>query len=101
VLLLPYQASSHARVQNARPTDGQPFGAECRVRISGSHVVAHCHNPYVRTDRVSLHIECARWWDIDTDSAPVDDGPAVTVRLAGRCWKEVGGAWVSHRPGEI
>ena len=66
-------------------------------RVSGSHVVAHCHNPYVGTDRVRLHIECARWWDIDTDSAPVDNGPATTVRLTGRCWKEVGAAWVSHQ----
>lgn len=65
--------------------------------MTGSHVVAYCHNPYVDTDRVRLHIECARWWDIDTDSAPVDAGPALTVRLTGRCWKEVGSAWISHQ----
>ncbi|MFF9282405.1 hypothetical protein [Streptomyces griseosporeus] len=97
VLALPYDASPHARVPDTGTADPQPFGAECRVRVTGSHVVAHCHNPYVGTDRVRLHIECARWWDIDTDSAPVDAGPATTVRLTGRCWKEVGAAWVSHQ----
>jgi hypothetical protein len=50
----------------------------------------------VDTDRVALHIECARWWDIDTDGTPVDAGPATTVRLTGRCWKEVEAVWVSH-----
>jgi hypothetical protein len=100
VLCLPYDASPHAHVQGTRPAAPQPFGAECRTRVSGSRVVAYCHNPYVDTDRVRLHIECARWWDLDTDTAPADAGPAVTVRLAGRCWKEVRSAWVSHeRPG--
>ncbi|MDQ0990124.1 hypothetical protein [Streptomyces sp. V3I7] len=94
VLFLPYEALPHARVR----TDSAPhlFGAECRTAVDGSHVVAYCHNPYVGTDRVSLHIECARWWDLDTDTDPVDAGPATTVRLSGRCWKEVGSAWVSH-----
>ncbi len=58
---------------------------------------AYCHNPYVDTDRVRLHIECDRWWDIDTDSAPVDVEPALTVRLTGRCWKEVRSVWISHQ----
>ncbi|MFI6036691.1 hypothetical protein ACIBBD_21475 [Streptomyces sp. NPDC051315] len=98
VLVLPYDALPHARVAASKPTaTPEPFGAECRVAVQGSHVVAHCHNPYADTDRVRLHIECARWWDLDTDGAPVDAGPAMTVRLTGRCWKEVATAWVSHR----
>ncbi|MFJ1970425.1 hypothetical protein ACIO93_17305 [Streptomyces sp. NPDC087903] len=97
VMSLPYEATPHARV-GAGPMDApRPFGAECRVSVLGSHVVAYCHNPYVDIDRVSLHVECGRWWDLDTDSAPVDAGPATTVRLTGRCWKEVGSAWVSHQ----
>ncbi|MDI3404943.1 hypothetical protein [Streptomyces cavernicola] len=86
----------------SRPASGsvaqpqRPFGATCRTRQSGSHVVAYCHNPYPETDRVALHIECRRWWDIDTDTARVTAEPAMTVRLTGRCWKEVGSAWVSH-----
>ena len=89
----PYETAPHARVESSPP----PFGAECRTSVSGSKVVAHCHNAYVDVDRVRLHIECARWWDLDTDSNPVDAGPAVTVRLTGRCWKEVRSAWVSHQ----
>ncbi|CAM5536516.1 Secreted protein OS=Streptomyces alboniger OX=132473 GN=CP975_07575 PE=4 SV=1 [Streptomyces alboniger] len=74
----------------------RPFGSECRTGISGSNVVAYCHNPYPETDHVRLHVECDRWWDIDVDSAPTAAGPAETVRLTGRCWKEVRSAWVSH-----
>ncbi|MET9114930.1 hypothetical protein ABZX38_12065 [Streptomyces longwoodensis] len=92
VLCAPYDAVSHARVD----ATAAPFGAECRTRVQGSHVVADCHNPYADTDRVRLHVECARWWDLDTDGAPVEAGPAETVRLTGRCWMEVGRAWVSH-----
>ncbi|WP_415954298.1 hypothetical protein [Streptomyces sp. KLOTTS4A1] len=76
----------------------RPFGASCRTEVDGSWVTAYCHNPYPETDHLRLHIECERWWDIDTDSAPAAAGPAVTVRLSGRCWKEVGSAWVSHDP---
>ncbi|MFF3505178.1 hypothetical protein [Streptomyces sp. NPDC003247] len=103
VLSLPYHALPHARgeaspAQAPKPAASpEPFGAECRVTVRGSHVVAYCHNPYAEVDRVRLHIECARWWDLDTDGAPADAGPAMTVRLTGRCWKEVGAAWVSHR----
>jgi hypothetical protein len=113
VLSLPYDAVPYAydAVPDARVPDGKPyarvddgkphapdlFGAACRTALHGSHVVAYCHNPYVDTDRVRLHIECARWWDIDTDSAPVDTGPAMTVRLTGRCWKEVRSVWISHQ----
>ncbi|NBM14770.1 hypothetical protein GUY61_03590 [Streptomyces sp. GC420] len=73
-----------------------PFGAECRTSIHGSHVTAHCFNPYPATDRVRLHIECDRWWDVDADSAPLMARPARTVKLTGRCWKEVRAVWVSH-----
>ncbi|KUN87412.1 hypothetical protein [Streptomyces griseoruber] len=88
VLCAPHEALPHEHPD--------PFGAECRITVDGSHVVAHCHNPYADTDRVTLHIECARWWDLDTDGTPVDAGPALTVRLTGRCWKEVGRAWITH-----
>ncbi|THA66702.1 hypothetical protein E6R60_32420 [Streptomyces sp. A0642] len=81
----------------ARPAaDPEPSGAECRTSVKGSRVVAYCHNPYPSTDRVRLHTECARWWDIDADSKPVTVGPGRTVRLDDRCWKEVGSAWVTH-----
>ncbi|MES9505830.1 hypothetical protein ABWJ92_05390 [Streptomyces sp. NPDC000609] len=75
----------------------EPAGAECRTSVRGSRVVTYCHNPYPSTDRVQLHTECRRWWDIDADAAPVDVGPGRTVRLDDRCWKEVGSAWVTHR----
>ncbi|GAA3795940.1 hypothetical protein [Streptomyces chiangmaiensis] len=86
----------HARVKSEKTPDPQPFGAECRVGVTGSDVVAYCHNPYPDTDHVSLHIECDRWWDLDTDTAPVEAGPAMTVRLSGRCWENVRSAWVGH-----
>nr|WP_255956137.1 hypothetical protein [Streptomyces sp. ODS25] len=86
--------------RRARVPHGQPtrFGADCRTRTQGSQAVAYCHNPYPEPDRVRLHIECARWWDIDSDGPPVEAGPAMTVRLTGRCWKEIGSVWVSHQP---
>ncbi|GHD84624.1 hypothetical protein [Streptomyces naganishii] len=96
VLSLPYEAMPHARVRTGPPTAAEPFGATCRTSVSGSRVTAYCHNPYPGTDRVGLHIECARWWDLDSDGSPVDVGPAQTVRLTGRCWMEVRSAWVSH-----
>ncbi|MBX9393552.1 hypothetical protein K4749_08080 [Streptomyces sp. TRM72054] len=97
VLSAPYDAMPHARAGAGDAKAPPPFGAACRTRIEGSHVVAHCHNPYVDVDRVRLHIECDRWWDLDTDSAPVDTEPAMTVRLTGRCWKEVRSVWISHQ----
>ncbi|MGX1269115.1 hypothetical protein [Streptomyces phaeoluteigriseus] len=99
VLFLPYDALPHARVPAGHTAvePEEPSGAECRTSVDGSRVTVFCHNPYAVTDRVSLHVECARWWDLDTDGAPADVGPAVTVRLTGRCWKEVGAAWVSHQ----
>ena len=111
VLAVPYDAMSHPRVEGGnegssqaagnegarRPAVPQPFGAECRITVTGSRAVAYCHNPYPETDQVALHIECDRWWDLDTDGAPADAGPARTVRLTGRCWEEVRSAWVSHQ----
>ncbi|MET7649229.1 hypothetical protein ABZS83_37545 [Streptomyces sp. NPDC005426] len=73
-----------------------PSGAECRTSVKGSRVVAYCHNPYPSTDRVQLHTECARWWDIDADSKPVDVRPGRTVRMDDRCWKEVRAVWITH-----
>ncbi|MEU6487078.1 hypothetical protein [Streptomyces sp. NPDC046887] len=72
--------------------------AVCRTSVEGSRVTAYCHNPYPRTDRVQLHVECARWWDIDSDGAPVDIAPAGYAEFDGRCWKEIGTAWLSHQP---
>ncbi|MEU5599015.1 hypothetical protein [Streptomyces sp. NPDC020298] len=97
VLSLPYEAMPHARVKGGKQPFPELFGAECRTAVSGSQVVAYCHNPYVGIDRVRLHIECDRWWDLDTDGDPVDTDPAMTVRLAGRCWKEVRSVWISHQ----
>ncbi|GHH25088.1 hypothetical protein [Streptomyces rubradiris] len=96
---LPYDAPvhAHARVEAGASPSPVRFGASCRTAVRGSQVVAHCHNPYVDIDRVRLHIECARWWDIDTDSAPADAWPAMTVRLTGRCWKEIRSVWISHQ----
>ncbi|WP_371934740.1 hypothetical protein [Streptomyces sp. KL118A] len=97
------QGPSAARVAEEKPRP-RPFGSECRTGVAGSHVVAYCHNPYPETDRVRLHVECDQWWDIDTDSRPVEAGPAMTVRLTGRCWKEVRSVWVSHQkpaPGPV
>jgi hypothetical protein len=96
VLSLPYDALSHPRLREGTPAP-EPFGAACRIAVTGSHVTAYCHNPYPAADRVSLHIECARWWDLDSDGTPVEAGPAQTVRLTGRCWKEVGRVWISHQ----
>ncbi|WP_406336234.1 hypothetical protein [Streptomyces sp. NBC_00203] len=96
-MALPYDATPHARVEAENPAVPQLFGAECRTTVTGSHVVAYCHNPYPETDRVSLHVECDRWWDIDSDGPPVDAEPAMTVRLTGRCWKEIRSVWVSHQ----
>ncbi|MEW2415795.1 hypothetical protein AB0953_19025 [Streptomyces sp. NPDC046866] len=73
------------------------FGADCETVIEGSQVLANCHNGYPETDLVRLHVECDRWWDLDSDPAPVPVGPAGRVELVGRCWKEVRSAWVTHQ----
>ncbi|MCX5383243.1 hypothetical protein [Streptomyces sp. NBC_00083] len=75
----------------------EPFGAACRTSVQGSHAVAYCHNPYPDVDRVRLHTDCAMWWDLDADAAPVDVFPGQTVRLIDRCWKGVGAVWVTHQ----
>jgi hypothetical protein len=77
--------------------DREPFGAFCRTRTQGSRATANCHNPYPETDRVRLHIECDRWWDLDSDSAPAPVGPAGYVQITGRCWQEIRSVWVSHQ----
>ncbi|MFH8622441.1 hypothetical protein ACH4A8_11115 [Streptomyces vietnamensis] len=84
------------------PATGEPenFGASCRTVVEGSRVTAHCSNPYPRTDRIRLHVECDRWWDLDTDSAPVEVGPADYAQVTGRCWKEVRSAWITHEPAD-
>ncbi|WP_326761205.1 hypothetical protein OHB35_39185 [Streptomyces phaeochromogenes] len=100
LLALPCGAASHTTktAPDARvPVEERPFGAACRTAVEGSYVTAYCHNPYPEPDRVRLHIECDPWWDIDSDGVSVEAGPAQTVRLAGRCWKEVRSAWVSHQ----
>ncbi|WP_344364569.1 hypothetical protein [Streptomyces gobitricini] len=74
------------------------YVASCRTSVEGSRVTAYCHNPNPGTDRVQLHVECARWWDIDSDSAPVEVGPTAYAELTQRCWKEVREAWISHQP---
>ncbi|MGW8673255.1 hypothetical protein [Streptomyces niveus] len=88
--------ADHGDDRAKRDREREPFGASCRTTAQGSLVTAFCHNPYPETDRVQLHIECARWWDVDSDSAPAEAGPAGYARLGGRCWKEVESAWVSH-----
>lgn len=105
--ILSYDAMSYARVHPVAVGSGDagstatvpedPFGATCRIGVDGARVTAYCHNPYPEVDHVRLHIECLRWWDLDSDSLPVATGPAQTVRLAGRCWDKVGTAWISHR----
>lgn len=75
----------------------EPFGAACRTSVNGSHVTAYCHNPYPDADRVRLHTDCANWWDLDADAAPVEVGPGQTVRLTDRCWKDVRAVWVTHQ----
>lgn len=108
VIALGLTASSEVR--GTRPTESGPVGApsgslsgdrsqaSCSTRIHGSHVVASCHNPYPEGDRLRLHIECARWWDVDADSAPADISPAGHLQLSGRCWKEIRSVWVGHEP---
>lgn len=101
VLAAPCDAASHTVAGTAPPArvpvGERPFGAVCRTVVDGSRVTAYCHNPYPEPDRVGLHIECDRWWDIDADGTTVEAAPAQHVRLTGRCWKEVRSAWVSHR----
>ncbi|MFD7611779.1 hypothetical protein [Streptomyces sp. NPDC059828] len=92
-LLLP--ASSAASLPHGE-VPPRPYGADCDVVVQGSRATAYCRNSYLDTDRVQLHVECARWWDIDADSDPVDVTPTAYATLTERCWMEIGNAWVSH-----
>nr|WP_202539143.1 hypothetical protein [Streptomyces sp. SID8379] len=96
LVAVPCVAASAEKDDEPRPKR-ELFGAQCRVDVDGRRVDATCHNPYPGVDSVALHIECAPWWDIDTDSAPRAVNPAETVRLQGRCWKKVESVRVSHR----
>ncbi|MFF3755211.1 hypothetical protein ACFYYH_33010 [Streptomyces sp. NPDC002018] len=91
----PVEVSAPPRGEGAR---GRPdrFGATCRTKIEGSRATASCHNPYPETDRVRLHVECERWWDIDADSAPVEIAAARYGELAERCWMEIRHVWITH-----
>ncbi|MFI1012079.1 hypothetical protein [Streptomyces sp. NPDC020965] len=88
-------ATPEALSQEPEP---RTYEADCRTEIEGSRATAYCHNPYPVTDRVRLHVECERWWDIDGDSAPADLDPAGYLALTDRCWKEIRAVWVSHQP---
>ncbi len=88
--------ASTAAVSEPQKPAARPFGAACSVYVEGSTATAHCHNPYLDTDRVQLHVECERWWDVDADSAPVDLGPTGRATLTERCWKEIRSVRVSH-----
>ncbi|MDT0573936.1 hypothetical protein RM704_41925 [Streptomyces sp. DSM 3412] len=107
VLTLPSESAPHARVETGErlaravvDDKPDPFGAACHSTVTGSQVIGYCFNPHAAVDHVRLHIECARWWDLDSDSAAVETGPARTVRLTGRCWKEVRSVWFSHQRGQ-
>ncbi|MGW6455804.1 hypothetical protein ACWF94_07720 [Streptomyces sp. NPDC055078] len=92
-------AVSQPHRHQQRPKERPPaYEADCRTVVDGSHATAYCHNPYPVSDRVRLHIECERWWDIDVDSAPAVIDPAGYLELTDRCWKEIGTVWVSHQP---
>ncbi|QDY76115.1 hypothetical protein FQU76_05775 [Streptomyces qinzhouensis] len=94
-------ASGRAGADGPGPSayqEPRTYEADCRTEIAGSRVTAYCHNPYPVTDRVRLHVECDRWWDVDADGTPSDIGPAGYVELTDRCWKEVRAVWVTHQP---
>ncbi|NUK26455.1 hypothetical protein HRW16_23985 [Streptomyces lunaelactis] len=90
-----------SRSQSQSQSQPGTFEADCRTVVEGSRATAYCHNPYPETDRVQLHVECERWWDVDADSAPVSIGPAGYAELTERCWKEIREVWVSHRPQQV
>lgn len=84
--------------QDRRPSPPPSYEARCSTVVQGSAVTAYCHNPFPAADRVRLHVECDRWWDVDADTAPVLLRSAEYGELTGRCWKEIRSAWVSHQP---
>ncbi|GAA0489633.1 hypothetical protein ACFQ2B_25080 [Streptomyces stramineus] len=75
-----------------------PQEAECRTRVQGSRASAVCFNGNATPDHVQLHVECARWWDPDMDTAPATVDPARHVSLTERCWLEIRHVWVTHSP---
>ncbi|MYZ39767.1 MULTISPECIES: hypothetical protein [unclassified Streptomyces] len=85
--------ASGGGMEPARP---DRFGATCRTKIEGSRATASCHNPYPETDRLRLHVECERWWDIDADSEAVEIAAARYAELAERCWMEIRQVWITH-----
>ncbi|WP_306322433.1 MULTISPECIES: hypothetical protein [unclassified Streptomyces] len=93
----PAQDATAGKGGHARVAEKKRERAECRIEVDRFLVTATCHNPNPTVDRVALHIECAQWWDIDTDSRPKPVFPAETLRMDGRCWKNVQSAWVSHQ----
>ncbi|MGW7005680.1 hypothetical protein ACWGCW_23460 [Streptomyces sp. NPDC054933] len=86
--------AAHATPAAGAPSAGAS-GTQCRTRVHGSTGTVVCHNPDPVVVRVQLHIACARWWDPATDTRPVPVGPAQTVTLAGRCWKEIRSIWIT------
>ncbi|MEU1312046.1 hypothetical protein ABZ419_24550 [Streptomyces cinnamoneus] len=92
-------APASAAGLSGRGTPEPPREAECHTRVHGSRATTHCFNPNATTDRVQLHLVCARWWDPAMDTAPVTVGPAQHVSLTQRCWLEIRRAWVTHTPG--
>ncbi|PWI43584.1 hypothetical protein [Streptomyces sp. ICBB 8177] len=79
------------------PAVPAPALPQCFTAVRGSEVVADCQNPDPDTAHVELHIACRRWWDPATDTAPTAVGPAQTVTLTGRCWKEIRAVWTTVR----
>ncbi|MFF3321592.1 hypothetical protein [Streptomyces sp. NPDC002889] len=96
--LSPPRTEPDRHTQTQEREQSPSYQADCRTVVDGSQVTAYCHNPYPDTDRVRLHVECDRWWDVDADTAAVQVGPAGYVELTQRCWKEIRAVWVSHQP---
>ncbi|GAA1884360.1 hypothetical protein [Streptantibioticus ferralitis] len=88
-------SAAHA-VPGADSPSGAAPGTQCRTQIRGSAGTAVCHNPDPAVVHVRLHIVCRRWWDPATDTRPVPVGPAQTVTLTGRCWKEIRSVWITR-----
>ncbi|WP_206313648.1 hypothetical protein [Streptomyces coryli] len=82
----------------ATPARADASIADCRTNVTGDTVTARCHNPNGTADRVQLHVECAEWWDPDTDSRAVTLNPSQGREFRGRCWFGIARAWVSHAP---
>ncbi|MCQ4083372.1 hypothetical protein NGB36_22890 [Streptomyces sp. RB6PN25] len=84
-------------VTAAAPAPGGPAaaGPQCYTATQGSTAAAACHNPDPEQVWLRLHIRCARWWDPSVDTAAATVGPAQTIVLSGRCWKEIRAVWVT------